>query len=219
MRGEKGLSDSQKRSVIRLIEKKGKDKTVIKGCRRPISLMNHDAKLYAKVIGEILRMICKTVIGPEQLAFVEKRVIHEGHLNINKVLELSRKKKVKGLMACIDFKGAFDSICHEFIWQLLEKMGVGKTLIGHIKTFYKGAKSAVLNFGTTTNWVNLARSCRQGNPIAPYLFILVMEALLCQIRKLDIGLNLSNQLDTEKFWGFAFADDLTVFARDNDELF
>jgi hypothetical protein len=117
-------SHQVKRSVIRLIEKKGKDKTVIKGWR-PISLMNHDAKLYAKVIGEGLRIICKTVIGPEQLAFVEKRVIHERHLIINKVLKLSRKKKVKGLMACIDFKGAFDSISHEFIWQLLEKMGVG----------------------------------------------------------------------------------------------
>jgi hypothetical protein len=45
-----------------------------------------------------------------------------------------------------------------------------------------------------------------------------MEALLCQIRKLDIGLNLSNQLDTETIWGSAFADDLTVFARDNNKL-
>jgi hypothetical protein len=89
--------------------------------------MNHDAKLYAKVIGERLCLICKTVIGPEQLAFVEKRVIHERHLIINKVLELSRKKKVKGLMACIEFKGAFDSICHEFIWQLLKKWEWGKT--------------------------------------------------------------------------------------------
>jgi hypothetical protein len=45
-----------------------------------------------------------------------------------------------------------------------------------------------------------------------------MEALLCQIRKLDIGLNLSNQLGAKKFWSSAFADDLTLFARDNDEL-
>jgi hypothetical protein len=156
-----------------LLKRRCKDKTVIKGWR-PISLMNHDAKLYAKVIGERLRLIWKTVIGPEQFAFLEKRVIHEGHLIINKVLELSRKKKVKGLMACIDFKSAFDSIRHEFIWQLLEKMGVGENLIGHIKTLYKGAKSAVLNFDTTTIWFDLARNCRQGDPIAPYLFILFL---------------------------------------------
>jgi hypothetical protein len=86
----------------------------------------------------------------------------------------------------------------------------GKNLIGHIKILCKGAKSAVLNFGTTTNWFDLDRSCRQRDPIAPYLFLLVMEALLCQIRKLDIGLNLNNQLDTEKFWGSAFADDLSL---------
>jgi hypothetical protein len=64
---------------------------------------------------------------PRTIGICRTRVIHEGHLIINKVLELSKKKEVKGLMACIDFKGAFDSICHEFIWQLLEKIRVGKT--------------------------------------------------------------------------------------------
>jgi hypothetical protein len=95
MHGEKGLSDSQKRSVIRLIEKKGKDKTVIKGWR-PISLMNHDAKLYAKVIGESLRMICKTVIGPEQLAFVEKELSMRGTSSSTKYLNCLEKRKLRG---------------------------------------------------------------------------------------------------------------------------
>jgi hypothetical protein len=95
MHGEKGLSDYQKRSVIRLIEKKGKDKTVIKGWR-PISLMNHDAKLYAKVIGERLRMKCKTVIGPEQLAFVEKRLSMRGTSLSTKYLNYLKKRKLMG---------------------------------------------------------------------------------------------------------------------------
>jgi hypothetical protein len=45
-------------------------------------------------------------------------------------------------MACIDFKGAFDSIHHEFNLAATGKMRVGKNLIGHIKTLYKGAKSS-----------------------------------------------------------------------------
>jgi hypothetical protein len=91
--------------------------------------------------------------------------------NISLVNRQTNILGVNELMACIDFKGAFDSIRHEFIWLLLKKMGVGGNLIGHIKTLYKGAKSAVLNFGPTTNWFDLARSCRQGDHIAPYLFI------------------------------------------------
>jgi hypothetical protein len=91
MHGEKDLSDSQKRSVIRLKEKKRKDKTVIKGWS-PISLMNHDAKLYANVIGERLWMICKTVIGPEQLAFVEKRLSMRGTSSSTKYYNYLKKK-------------------------------------------------------------------------------------------------------------------------------
>jgi hypothetical protein len=55
---EKGmLSDSQRRSVIRLIAKKGKDQSEIKGWR-PISLINTDAKIFSKCLAERLKKIC-----------------------------------------------------------------------------------------------------------------------------------------------------------------
>ena len=41
------LSNSQKQAVITLLEKKGKDKTLIKNWR-PISLINVDAKIASK---------------------------------------------------------------------------------------------------------------------------------------------------------------------------
>jgi hypothetical protein len=86
MQSENGLSDSQKRSVIRLIEKKGKNKTVIKGWR-PISLMNHDAKLYAKVIGEKLRVcVCVNVYSGEDGA-IQKLL--SGHLSLFRSMELT----------------------------------------------------------------------------------------------------------------------------------
>ena len=47
------LSNTQKQAIIKLIEKKGKDKRYI-GNWRPISLINVDAKIGSKVIPEIM---------------------------------------------------------------------------------------------------------------------------------------------------------------------
>ena len=207
------FSNSQRQSVIRLLEKKGKDREKINGWR-PISLMNVDIKLYAKVLAEKLKQICKHIISEEQLAYVEGNDVHEGHLLMNKVLELTRTKKVSGLAGCIDFKGAFDSVRHGFIYTTLSKMGLGANFIGMIKSLYNNNISAVLNFGTTTSWIDLERSCRQGDPVSAYLFILVMEVLFNKLRKLKIGIKLGKQ----SIWSVAFADDLTLLVQSNQEL-
>merc|ERR1739842_71201 len=100
---------------------------------------------------------------------MEGRSLHEGHLLINRMLELGRASKVKGLMATIDFRSAFDSVRHDFIWKTLEKMNVGQGLINHLKTLYRNAKSAILNYGTQTAWFPLECSTRQGDPVAGHL--------------------------------------------------
>ena len=179
------LSNSQKESVIRLIQKKGKDKSSIKGWR-PISLINVDAKIYAKVLSERLRRLTNAAIDHDQLAYMENRSLNEGHLLINRMLELGRANKVKGLMCCIDFRGAFDSVKHEFVWETLAKMNVGPSLINHLRTLYAGTKSAVLNYGTQTAWFPLERSTRQGDPVAGHLFIIVMQVLLKKLEELEV---------------------------------
>ena len=57
-----------------MIAKKGKDLSHISG-HRPISLMNYDAKIYAKALAKRLKSVCNSVIGTEQLAYVEGRLI------------------------------------------------------------------------------------------------------------------------------------------------
>jgi hypothetical protein len=149
---EKGtLSELQRRSVIRLIAKKGKNETDIKGWR-PISLVDIDTKILAKYLANRLKKVCAEDIGREQLAYVNGRVLQDGHLLVGRVLEIAREGKLRGLIATVDFKGAFENIAHQAVWDTLHQMNCGPKLIAHLKTLYSGANSAVLNYGTHTNW-------------------------------------------------------------------
>jgi hypothetical protein len=132
------LSVSQRRSVIRLIAKKGKDQADIKGWR-PISLLDTDTKILAKCLANKLKKVCEEVIGLEQLAYVNGRVLQEGHLLVGRVLELAREGTIRGLIATVDFNGAFNNIAHQAVWDLLHYMNVGEGLIAQLKTLYNGA--------------------------------------------------------------------------------
>ena len=56
------MSPSQKRSVIRLIEKKNKDKLKISNWR-PISLINIDTKIFSKCLANRLKMTISPLIS------------------------------------------------------------------------------------------------------------------------------------------------------------
>ena len=61
------LSISQRQAVIKLIEKKDRDKHVIKNCR-PISLLNVDTKILPKAISSKLKSALSTLISSQQTA-------------------------------------------------------------------------------------------------------------------------------------------------------
>jgi hypothetical protein len=117
-------------------------------------------------------------------------------------------------MACIDFRFAFDSVKHDFIWQTLKKYNLGPTLINHLQTLYHDAKSSVMNNNTRTNWFPLLHSIRQGDAVAGYIFVLVLKVLLNQIRTQIPLLTMENF----SVGCIAYADDMTVFLKTAADL-
>ena len=69
------LSISQRQAIIRLIEKRDKDKTRI-GNWRPISLLNVDVKIISKVLAKRLKGVLSKIICSNQTAYVKDRFGH-----------------------------------------------------------------------------------------------------------------------------------------------
>ena len=64
------LSNSQKQAVIRLIEKKDKDKRYIQNWR-PLSLLNTDVKILSKALAQRLKKTLPFLISTNQSAYVD----------------------------------------------------------------------------------------------------------------------------------------------------
>ena len=86
-------------------------------------------------------------------------------------------------MVFIDFQKAFDSVEWEFLFKCLDVFNFGRDFLRWVKVFYKNIQSCIMNNGMTSNYFTLERGVRQGDPLSPYLFIVVVETLAIAIRQ------------------------------------
>ena len=140
------MSISQRRSIISLIPKKGKDKTILENLR-PISLLNVDYKILTKVVANRIEKILPLLINPDQTGYVKSRYIGENVRLINDIINYTDRLNQKGIALFLDFKKAFDSIEWSYLSETLRLFNFGPDIQNWIKGFYRNVTSYVLNNG------------------------------------------------------------------------
>jgi len=209
------MSNSQRQSVISLLEKEGKDKLYLKNWR-PISLINVDAKLFSKTLAIRIKKVLNKLIKPEQVAYVNDRFIGDGIRLIYDIVESTMTNKENAYLTAVDFEKAFDSVNLDYMYDLLLKYGFTQKYIDYVKTLYSNIESCVINNGTTTRYFPVKRGVRQGDPLSPYLFILSIEPLAEYIR---INQAISGiKLGQEELKISLYADDISLFLKDINSL-
>ncbi|GKB60561.1 RNA-directed DNA polymerase, eukaryota [Tanacetum coccineum] len=188
---------------------------------RPISLIGSIYKVVTKIIANRMALVISDIISDTQSAFVSERQILDGPFIINEVLHWCKRKNKQAMFFKVDFAKAYDSVRWDFLIDVLEAFGFGPKWCLWIRGIFCFAKASVLVNGSPSDEFSFYRGLKQGDPLAPYLFILVMESLhLSFNRVVDAGLfkgiRLSNLLSLSHLF---YADDALIIGEwSNDNL-
>jgi hypothetical protein len=106
---ENEMSIEQKRAILTLLPKKEKDSRYIKNWR-PLSLLNTDYKILAKLLAKRLQKILPTVINPNQTGCIKDRATFTNIRSTIDIINYANENNLPGLIAFIDFEKAFDTV-------------------------------------------------------------------------------------------------------------
>ncbi|GJW69692.1 RNA-directed DNA polymerase, eukaryota [Tanacetum coccineum] len=156
---------------------------------RPISLIGCVYKVITKVLANRLASVIADLVSDTQSAFVAGRQILDGPFILNEILHWCKRKKKHAMFFKVDFAKAYDSVRWDYLLDVLEAFGFGSIWCKWIRGTFSFAKASILVNGSPSNEFSFHCGLRQGDPLSPYLFILVMESLhLSFLRVVDEGL-------------------------------
>ena len=148
-----------------------------------MSLMNRDAKILSKILANRIQQHIKRLKQHDQVGFTSEI---QGFLNIHKsinVIHHSNQLKDKNhIIISIDAEKAYDKIQHSFMIKSLQKMGIEGTYLNIVKAIYDKPTANILN-GEKLKAFLLRSGTRQGCPLSPLLFNIVLEVLATAIRE------------------------------------
>ena len=188
---------------------------------RPITLLNTDYRLLAKVLATRLAPVLATVVGAEQTAFLPGRLIGDNIAFLQLLPELLRSNAQHGTqptsaaLAFLDFRKAYDTVLRPFLFAVMEATGAGPGLARWAMLLLSHTAAAANVNGHISAPMVYEAGVRQGCPLSPTLYLFIAWALSCWLKTCPaVGLEVT---PGHKVYGMQYADDASPILRSHAE--
>ena len=160
-------------SLIIPLPKKGNLKLMTN--YRGISLMSIAAKVYNRVLLNRIRDPVDFKLRKNQAGFRTDRSCGQQIHILRRIKEGTTGKNIQLYISFIDFMKAFDSIDREMMFAILRHYGVPEKIVAAIRVLYDESTSRVFVEGELSEAFRVSTGVLQGDVLAPFLFIIVMD--------------------------------------------
>lgn len=148
----------------------------------PISLLNTDLKIYAKLLVQRLTPLMPNIIHPDQVGFTLGRQAPDATRKIINLIHLSKSTKTPAIFVALDAEKAFDRIHWGYLTKTFTKFGFQGNILKAILALYSSPSARVFTDGILSEPFKITNGTRKGCPLSPLIFTLMMEPLAQTIR-------------------------------------
>jgi len=128
---------------------------------RPLTLLNVDYKILARVIANRLKLILPVIIHPYQHCGIQGRSVFGAVATVRDAIAYAEVTKKPLCVVSIDFNAAFDRISHIHLKELLRAHGFGNPFLERVMGLYRNASSEVQINGFRSSLFPIHSSIRQ----------------------------------------------------------
>ena len=177
------------KGLVCLMKKPGKETATDYKSKRPITLLPDIAKIALKIYADRLQQyfLKWDILDKSQAGFLLGMGCDKPlHFLFDTIRRCNAESK-ELLAMFLDISKAFDKIQHHTIEATLRRFDLPEVFIDFLMSYYRASKSAFRTAWGRTKFFDLQNSVRQGCPISPLIFVMVMDGFHSYMRDLNRG--------------------------------
>lgn len=141
------------------------------------------------------------------------KLIVEAIIVAHEAIHLARKAIMASMILKLDILKAYDLVDRQFLVEVLERFGLNWRWINWVKSCISTPTFLVLVNGASHGFFAASRGLRQGDPLSPFLFIIIAEALrsINQLKENGRWKGMTITMGLDPITHQQFADDTILF--------
>jgi hypothetical protein len=171
---------------------------------RPITVASVVIRQFHKVLAKRLSVMHKW--DERQRAFLPMDGCAENLTVLSTLIQTARTMLKELHLATLDISKAFDSVPYQAVYNAIIRLGAPNQLVSYLAGLYANNET-ILQFGGHETDCKVNRGVRQGDPLSPLLFNLIIEQALLNLN-VEVGFSIGDV----KCSGLAYADDVILVA-------
>ena len=120
-------------------------------------------------------------------------------------------------MIFLDWENAFDKVYQDELINAIRRMSIPKKMLDALESFYRNPRFRIKDREGKSSWRQQRTGIRQGCPLSPYLFVILMTFLFYDVQEEVGSKTMERGMGLVDFSNVLYADDIFLVGKHSRE--